>query len=332
VSELRLILLGAGLALILGLWWWESRKARVRSLAETGLNWPRERSEPQVDEPPMVREGAAEPAAEPVPAYVPTIERTRTQRRPPVIEIPEDFEVDVSAYVGKDRRNATDPGTISLPVLEPDLPPEPVAEPEPYAAFEDTQTVEEEPDDYHRAPWVRTHPLDRSDVETALEEPPSLPPQAAPADPIEQHAAAASQQRIVALRIVAPDARWNGRLLREALEAENLQFGRYAIFHREREDGKTLFYAASMMEPGSFDFDKMDEQFFPGISLFGIVPGPLEAPAMFDLMLAAGRHLAERMRGQMQDEQGSTLTSQRILNLREELVHFEHRHKRLRRG
>ena len=48
--------------------------------------------------------------------------------------------------------------------------------------------------------------------------------------------------------------------------------------------------------------------------------------------LAVGRHLADRIKGQLQDEQGSTLTAQRILNLREELVHFEHRYKRLRRG
>lgn len=329
MSELRWILLGAGLALILGLWWWETRKARARALAETGLNWPRERAEPQVDESDAVREAAPglEPTEQP---YVPTIERTRAPRRPPVIEIPEDFEVDVSAYVGKDRRNAPDPGTISLPVLDIQAASKPGETAAPAAEPSEGDAAEEEQDDYHRAPWVRTQPLERDDVEPALEEPEatSLPT----TDPVDQHTAEASQQRIVALRLVAPDARWNGRLLREALEAENLHYGRYSIFHREREDGKTLFYVASMMEPGSFDISTMDEQFFPGISLFGIVPGPLEAPATFDLMLAAGRHLAERMKGQLQDEQGSTLTSQRILNLREELVHFEHRHKRLRRN
>ena len=87
-----------------------------------------------------------------------------------------------------------------------------------------------------------------------------------------------------------------------------------------------------MMEPGSFDLERMDEQEFPGVSLFGIVPGPLDAPSTFDLVLAAGRNLADRMKGQLQDEQGSTLTAQRILNLREELVHFEHRNRRLRRS
>ena len=329
MPELRWILLGAGLALILGLWWWETRKARGRALANTGLDWPREGAIPPIEEASATRDASLEPVIPAQQHYVPTIERTRAPRRPPVIEIPEDFEVAVSAYVGKDRRTVTDPGTISLPVLNIGELREPEAEPE-SDPLADTQAVEEEQDDYHRAPWVRTQPLGKEDVEPALEEPlPAFPP---PGDSFAQHAAEASQQRIVALRLVAPDARWNGQLLREALEAENLRYGRYSIFHREREDGKTLFYVASMMEPGSFDLDTMDEQFFPGISLFGIVPGPLEAPATFDLMLAAGRHIADRMKGQLQDEQGSTLTSQRILNLREELVQFEHRHKRLRRG
>jgi cell division protein ZipA len=329
VSELRWILLGAGLALILGLWWWETRKARARAMAQTGINWPGERAEPQVDEMSAGQEPAAQTETPGEFSYVPTIERTRAPRRPPVIEIPDDFEVDVSAYVGKDRRHATDPGTISLPVIDPGAVPDSEDAGAPELELQDAEAIEEEQDDYHRAPWVRTQPLEKSDVEPALEDPQSSSP---PSEALDQHTAEASQQRIVALRLVAPDARWNGRLLREALEAENLHFGRYSIFHREREDGRALFYVASMMEPGSFDLDTMDEQFFPGISLFGIVPGPLEAPATFDLMLAAGRHLAERIKGQLQDEQGSTLTSQRILNLREELVQFEHRHKRLRRS
>jgi len=116
-----------------------------------------------------------------------------------------------------------------------------------------------------------------------------------------------------------------------ALEAEGLSFGPYSIFHREREDGKSLLYVASMMEPGSFDLARMAEEMYSGISLFGVVPGPLDAPSTFDLVLSVGRGLADRLKGQLQDEQGSTLTSQRILNLREELVHFEHRNRRLRR-
>lgn len=320
MSQLRWILLGAGIALILGLWWWETRKSKANVAVPAGEDGPRARAEPRVD--PAATEDSADPASEPA-AYVPTIERIRVPRRLPMIEIPDDLEVDVSAYVGKDRRRGSETNLSAVP--EP-VPARHAAD----ATNEDTESPADQlQDDHHRAPWIRTHPLERPEV--ALK-PDEDPPEPATMDPIERQTAEASQQRIVALRLVAPEGGWHGQLLREALEAEALHFGRYSIFHREREDGKSLFYVASMMEPGSFDLDNMDYQAFPGISLFGIVPGPIDAPATFDLVLAVGRRLADSIKGQLQDEQGSTLTAQRILNLREELVHFEHRHKRLRRS
>ena len=312
MSELRWILLGAGVALILGLWWWETRKARPT--VDPTETWPRIRAEPSVDG--QAHAGSAAPiASQP---FKPTIERLRAPRRPPLVEISDDIEVDISAYVGKDRRRVPEPEPIDLKA----------ADAMQQADGGAVRAARREADVDHRAPWVRTQPLERSEVAPKREVAPEEPHAA---DPIEQHAAEASKQRIVALRLVAHEVHWDGRLLREAIEAEGLHYGRYSIFHREREDGKTLFYVASMMEPGSFDLARMDNQAFPGISLFGIVPGPMDAPATFDMVLAAARHLAERLRGQLQDEQGSTLTAQRILNLREELVHFEHRNKRLRR-
>lgn len=313
MSELRWILLGAGVALILGLWWWETRKARPT--VDPTETWPRGRAEPSVD-------GEAQAGDEIPPApppYQPTIERLRAPRRPPLIEIPEDVEVDISAYVGRDRRRLPEPPPIDMSAV--------AAVPEDSNANESALRAETDQD--HRAPWIRTQPLERSEVAPKR---PVKPEEPKALDPFEQHVAEASKQRIVALRLVAHQAHWDGKQLRDAIEAEGLHYGKYSIFHREREDGKTLFYVASMMEPGSFDLAKMDGQLFSGISLFGIVPGPLDAPATFDLVLAAARHLAERLKGQLQDEQGSTLTAQRILNLREELVHFEHRNKRLRRN
>ena len=316
MTELRWILLGAGIALILGLWWWETRKARSAGI-QLGI-WQTERSEPTLDGEQETPAGAPDER----PAFQPTIERVRAPRRLPLVEIPEDAEVDVSDFVGKDRRRMAEPPR-EVAVHADDV--------QQTSTRESADSIaDDEIDADHRPPWVRTQPLERSEVAPKKKEPEPEEPQ--PADPIERHAAEASRQRIVALRLIAPEGRWNGKQLREAIEAEGLRYGKYSIFHREREDGKSLFYVASMMEPGSFDLVKMDGQTFPGVSLFGIVPGPIEAPATFDMVLATGRRLAERMKGQLQDEQGSTLTAQRILNLREELVHFEHRHKRLRRS
>ncbi len=320
MSELRWILLGAGVALILALWWWETRKAESKAPSEADKPWPRERAEPTLD---ARTDAASTEDPDSAMTYAPTIERVRVPRRPPLIEIPEDFEVDISDFVDKDRRRAAEPELTleSQAELEADIED---------AANESAATpFVEQHDDHHRAPWVQTHPLDRDEV---APKPPEEPPEPPSADPMERQTVEASKQRIVALRLIAPGVRWHGGELRKAFEAEGLRFGRYSIFHREREDGKTLMYVASMMEPGSFDLAKMDGQEFSGISMFGIVPGPLDAPSTFDLVLTVGRSLAERLKGQLQDEQGSTLTAQRILNLREELVHFEHRNRRLRRN
>ena len=270
MAELRWILLAAGIALILGLWWWETRKARARPNEAAVEPWPAEGSEHAVME---VGEGDAEEqefAAEPEDvSYSPTIERVRIERRPPLIEIPEDMEVDVSDFVGIDRRRGTEPEFALAPDqgVEPESQGE-AGEEEPYVAATDMY------DEDHRAPWVRTQPLERDEVAPKREEEPPEPPM----DLMERRTAEASQQRIVALRLVATGGHWNGAELRAALEAEALEYGPYSIFHRAREDGKTLFYVASMMEPGSFDLSQMDEMEYPGISLFGVVPGPLDAP------------------------------------------------------
>jgi cell division protein ZipA len=319
VSELRWILLGVGVALIISLWWWETRKARARASADSGEAWPEE----PVDSLGQVAEEPVGEADDSTFAYAPTIERVRVPRRPPLIEIPDDLEVDVSDFVGVDRRRHVEP--------EFTLEPEPGIEPEVADAANEEGLIEEEgdqPDDYHRAPWIRTQPLERDEV---APKPDNEPIESPPADAIERRTAEASKQRIVALRLVATGEGWRGAELLAALEREGLSFGPYSIFHREREDGKSLLYVASMMEPGSFDLARMEEEVYSGISLFGVVPGPLDAPSTFDLVLSVGRGLADRLKGQLQDEQGSTLTSQRILNLREELVHFEHRNRRLRR-
>jgi cell division protein ZipA len=131
-------------------------------------------------------------------------------------------------------------------------------------------------------------------------------------------------QKIVALRLVAVDGtRIDGARLRASLEAEGMRFGKYSIFHRQRVDGRALYSVASLLEPGSFDPDRMDAEQYPGISLFAVFPGPIEAPEAFDDLLACARRLAERLPAVPQDERGVPLGAQRALAIREELVHFQ---------
>ena len=65
----------------------------------------------------------------------------------------------------------------------------------------------------------------------------------------------------------------------------------------------------------------------PGISLFMVLPGPIDGADAFDLMMAAARTLAQSLNAELLDESGSTLSIQRERYLREEIVQFEHSNK-----
>jgi cell division protein ZipA len=152
---------------------------------------------------------------------------------------------------------------------------------------------------------------------------------ASPAERLNEPRPAATEppstlQKIVALRLVsATGDRIDGGQLRAALEAEGMRFGKYSIFHRQRADGKAIYSAASLLEPGSFDLDRMDAERYPGISMFAVFPGPIEAPEVFEELLATARRLADRLDVVAQDERGAPLGAQRALAIREELVHFQ---------
>ncbi len=143
-------------------------------------------------------------------------------------------------------------------------------------------------------------------------------------DPDSQTAVESRAQRIVALRVVAPlPSRFEGSLLQEALLAEHFEFGRYDIFHRLDQAGRPLISLASLREPGTFDPATMAGAAYAGVALFAVLPGPLTAQQAFEQLFATARALAARLGGHMQDERGIPLTAQRVVRLREEMLAFD---------
>jgi cell division protein ZipA len=131
-------------------------------------------------------------------------------------------------------------------------------------------------------------------------------------------------QKIVAIRVTAAHpSRFDGALLREVVTAARFTHGRYEIFHRLDADGRPIMSLASLIEPGTFDPSKMDMAAYPGIALFTVMPGPLPAARAFDELLDTARALANRLGGQLQDDRGAPLSVQRVFKLREEVVAFE---------
>ena len=117
--------------------------------------------------------------------------------------------------------------------------------------------------------------------------------------------------------------RLEGAKLLEPLKAESLQHGKYDVFHRLHTDGSSVFSVASMVEPGTFDLEKMARRSIPGITLFAQLPGPGAGMHALNELVACARRLQQNLGGTLQDERGVPLTVHRIERMRQEVREFE---------
>ena len=134
-------------------------------------------------------------------------------------------------------------------------------------------------------------------------------------------------QKIVTLRLIARNGgAFRGDELILSMRGIGLRHGKFGIFHRYdgNDEEKTVFSAASLVEPGSFDLANIKEQEIPGISLFLVLPGPIDGVEAFDLMMTTARALALTLNAELLDESGSTLSIQRERYMREEIIQFQH--------
>ena len=138
--------------------------------------------------------------------------------------------------------------------------------------------------------------------------------------------AAGEEERVVAIRLKAKrPTGFDGATLLRAFAASDLKFGRFDIFHREAAAGLTSFSVASIVEPGSFDLETLPATGCPGVTLFTVLPGPSEPVLALDDMLAVARSLAADLDGELLDERGVSLTTQREAHLREEIAEYARR-------
>jgi cell division protein ZipA len=287
-DELRWILLGVGALLIVGLWLWESVRARRKPLADDAFNVT-----PPVGRPPTTTGPGGIYRANPPPPVA----------QEPVWEEPRWSATETGAFEVADIHVDDD-----LPPLEP-----PVVQLPDHHAVESTAAL----------PVITPtgSAYDRPRVEVAAPEPKLVEPPPAP----RPRSNMPPRQKIVALRLVGAttNARFSGAELRQALEAEGLVFGRYHIFHREVDDKQLLFSVASLIEPGSFELHEMSTLELPGVSLFAVLPGAVEGTHVVDELVACGRRLAGRLNGVLQDERRQPLTAVRVMELRDEVASFE---------
>lgn len=131
------------------------------------------------------------------------------------------------------------------------------------------------------------------------------------------------RRKILSLRLSTAPQKIEGAKLQEVLAAELLNHGKYDIFHREHSDGQAIFSIASMVEPGTFDLEKMNETLYPGVTLFAQLPGPVPGMHALNELVACARRLHQSLGGVLQDDRGVPLTVHRIERMRQEVREFE---------
>jgi cell division protein ZipA len=282
-AELRWILLGLSLPLLAGIWWWTARRA-----GQTPGNAELRESTPPLDpRSAEADEGDMRPEPEPrdwgVPPFEPLNIHTADFDHVPVLDGPMMVDTD----------SAPAPAPVPAAAAR-------AAAPRPAGSMRTLPSI--------------TVPLgEHGDRDAAVTPPPPSAPEAAP-----------ESQRIVTIRVcTVGETRWTGTQLMTALELNGLAFGRYQVFHRKHVDGRSLFCVASLIEPGTFDPTEMPDQEFRGVTLFAVLPGPLQPLETMDELLGTARGLAEELSGMVQDSKGMPLSPQRAAALREDIAHFQ---------
>jgi cell division protein ZipA len=353
LDELRWILLVLGILAIGAIWLWSARGSRQApgnaELREPTVTHPHGPGAPP----------AGGPAPEPVPLEtrasdkrewgVPPLEplsiRTADFAEVPALDQPMlthadpvDFSLDSSRATGQARFARSPTAARSAPV------PAPVIELEPVPL--DDEPLDDEPVDDVRGDATVEIEIGgqageelRTEEEVAAEEEARAEDARAQEAPGERrspehsdrHAVVtpppanrSEKQKIVTVRVCAVgEAGWAGADLMNALEALGLAYGRYQVYHRKHNDGRSIFCVASLVEPGIFDLSTMPDEQFRGVSLFAVLPGPLEPMQTAEALIATARELARALSGTMQDAKGIPFSPQRTEALLQDVARFQ---------
>lgn len=330
MNELRWILIGFGIVLLAGIYLWGRRGGAAVAEDVALRNRPEHSLQPQ-----GFGDGHREPEDTPThgpthgPTYEPAYERARLEE--PASDQEPAIKYEVTAVRPAPARPEKKSFRAESPVAHADdspppsfareaprtysKEPAPVPEPAHSTPVPDFRRNRVEPrlggdDITHELP---THPVDST---AATSSAPTLSSSETPPP------RRTDRRKILSLRLSLAPQRVEGAKLQEVLQAELMDHGKYNIFHR-LHDGQSVFSIASMVEPGTFDLEKMNETLYPGVTLFAQLPGPVPGMHALNEMVACARRLHTALGGVLQDDRGVPLTVHRIERMRQEVREFE---------
>ncbi|MEI6895331.1 MAG: cell division protein ZipA [Colwellia sp.] len=142
-----------------------------------------------------------------------------------------------------------------------------------------------------------------------------------------QKSKAQLEPQVIIISVVMPkNQQMIGAVLLPCLLTLGLRYGEMNIFHRHEDNagkGKVTFSLANIMNPGSFDLDRMENFATPGVSLFMTLPNAGDSFSVFEQMLNAAKQLALEFNGQVLDDKRNTMTKQKEQHYFNKIREFE---------
>ena len=137
------------------------------------------------------------------------------------------------------------------------------------------------------------------------------------------------EQQIFLLYVASADGRFfSGPAVHAALESQRLRFGLNDVFHRVTEVhgvAESVFGVANMLKPGTLDPADREELATPGLTLYLIVPGPLEGTRAMRDMMETANGLASVLGGEVLDDKRTRLKAQSAQYMLDQIAELDRR-------
>tara|TARA_B100001059_G_scaffold110385_1_gene110504 strand:- start:86 stop:760 length:675 start_codon:yes stop_codon:yes gene_type:complete len=140
----------------------------------------------------------------------------------------------------------------------------------------------------------------------------------------EKHTIAVEAEFIVTIRMVAiDDYEYSGKEIVDTLKESGMLHEEPGIFNYYYGSNKIkVFSAANLHEPGIFDMNQLENLKVKGISFFMSLPLKTNEINAFDEMMSVLKKIKSSLKGELLDDNGSSLSIQRERYIREEVIEY----------
>lgn len=147
--------------------------------------------------------------------------------------------------------------------------------------------------------------------------------------PTESDASATNDVHVVMMYVSAKQPEgMAGSTIAAVMKKHELTMNDKGLFQKlDTEEQRISFQVANMFAPGTFDQQSIEEQYFKGVAVFGVLPGPQVGYDLMDDILFLARDLEQQLDAQLLDEARSVFSPQTEQYMREQIVQFEHQQR-----